>query len=79
MNLTIKDVPTGLHRKLKGRANENNRSLNWEVIDILERALDSKPVDVEQLLAEVERIHARVNLPPLTEGFLREAKNAGRP
>jgi plasmid stability protein len=79
MNLTIKDVPAKLHRKLKGRASENNRSLNWEVIDILERAVDPKPVDVEQLLAEVEGIHARVNLPPLTEGFLREAKNAGRP
>jgi plasmid stability protein len=79
MNLTIKDVPAKLHRKLRSRANENNRSLNWEVIDILEQAVDPKPVDVEQLLAEVERIHARVNLPPLTEGFLREAKNAGRP
>lgn len=79
MNLTIKDVPARLHRKLKGQAHEHNRSLNWEVIDILERAVDPKPVDVEQLLAEVEAIHARVNLPPLTGGFLREAKNAGRP
>ncbi|HAV61865.1 MAG TPA: hypothetical protein DCY13_05830, partial [Verrucomicrobiales bacterium] len=44
MNLTIKDVPAKLHRQLKARASQNNRSLNWEVIDILSDAVDPSPM-----------------------------------
>jgi len=57
MNVTIKALPAPLHRKLKARAQLNKRSLNGEVIDILERSLESKPVDVEALLDQVQRIH----------------------
>ncbi len=79
MNVTIKDLPVRLHRKLKARAQASKRSLNREVIDILEQAVESTPVDVEQLLAEVRKIHARLQVPPLTEELLRTAKNGGRP
>ena len=57
----------------------NKRSLNGEVIDILERSLESKPVDVEALLDQVQRIQARLHLAPLTAQVLREAKSQGRP
>ena len=79
MNVTIKALPAPLHRKLKARAQLNKRSLNGEVIDILERSLESKPVDVEALLDQVQRIQARLHLAPLTAQVLREAKSQGRP
>lgn len=77
MNLTIKDLPARLHRKLKAQAKSNRRSLNREVIEVLDRSLASKPVDVEGLLEQARLIQARLGLPPLTEAVLREAK--GRP
>lgn len=43
MNLTIKDVPAGIHRKLKRRAEKNRRSLNGEVLSILEGSLQTHP------------------------------------
>jgi plasmid stability protein len=79
MNLTIKDLPMGLHRKLKLQAKVNKRSLNWEVIDILDRSLETKPLDVETLLEQVRQIHRRLQLPPLTEKALQAAKTKGRP
>lgn len=79
MNLTIKEVPASLHHKLKAQADTHNRSLNREVIDILEKAVLSQPVDVEALLAEVASIRSRVTGPPLTEELLRQARNVGRP
>ena len=79
MNLTIKNVPPQLHSRLKARALENKRSLNWEVIDILESTANTKTVDVAALLEEVQQIHARLNVPPLSEELLRSAKNEGRP
>jgi plasmid stability protein len=79
MNLTIKDLPATLHRKLKVRADANNRSLNWEVIDILGRTLEGQPVDMEALLAEVAQVRRRVAGPALTNELLRTAKGEGRP
>jgi plasmid stability protein len=79
MNLTIKDIPTELHGRLKARALANKRSLNWEVIDILEKAETTKPVDVAGLLEEVHRIHAHLNVPPLSEALLKQSIAEGRP
>jgi plasmid stability protein len=78
MNVTIKDLPLRIHRKLKARATANKRSLNWEMIDILEKAVESRPVDVEALIADVDRLHAKYKIPPVTDEFLRAAKNEGR-
>jgi len=79
MNLTIKDVPSKLHKRLKARAQNHKRSLNWEVIDILETAVETRPIKVDELLKRIEEVHARIRIPPLTEEILREAKNSGRP
>ncbi len=79
MNVTVKDLPLRLHRKLKAQAAANKRSLNWEVIDILEKAVESTAVDVEALLTEVKKIQARINMPPLSNDALQAAKNGRRP
>jgi plasmid stability protein len=79
MNLTIKNVPLKVHRRLKAQADANKRSLNGEVIEILEKAVQSQPLDTEALLAEIEQVRARLKGPPLTEEILREARNGGRP
>jgi plasmid stability protein len=79
MNITIKDIPSRLHRKLKDRAVAHKRSPNWEVIDILEAAVDSRPLHFNALFREVDEVHARLNVTPLGESILRCAKNEGRP
>jgi plasmid stability protein len=79
VNLTIKDVPARLHRKLRARAEANNRSLNWEVISILQDALESSPVDVDALLDQVRQIRARISGPPLNDALLGRTRQDGRP
>ena len=79
MNVTVKDLPPRIHRKLKARAAANKRSLNWEMIEILEKAVESHPVNIEELVAEVDRLHAKHKMPPITEAILRAAKSEGRP
>jgi plasmid stability protein len=80
MNITIKDIPVKLHRKLKARAKANNRSLNREVIDILETA--DRPIgiiDKEAFLREVRELRSRFKGSPMSEDFVDKAKNWGRP
>jgi plasmid stability protein len=57
MNLSIKNAPEALVRRLKERAARNHRSLQGELMAIIEAAVGERrrmmPVDV---LAEVRRI-----------------------
>ena len=78
-NLSLKNLPVGLHRRLKENARLNRRSLNSEIIVTLENALEPKPRDPEEVLAEIDELRGRLRLPHLTDEFLRRAKKEGRP
>lgn len=56
VNVTIKDLPPRLHRELKARAQANKRSLNWEVIDIIERAVEGRPLEVDEFLKRIASV-----------------------
>lgn len=78
-NFTVKNIPDDLYAELKRQAEENRRSLNSEAIVCLQRAVRERPVDSEKVLRDLEEMRARMNLPWLTDEFLDEAKNEGRP
>ena len=79
MTITIKGLPRKMHQNLKAQAKSNKRSLNREVLDILHRAVEPQPLDVQALLNEIDAVRARIKGPPLTDKVLHDAKNAGRP
>jgi plasmid stability protein len=79
MNITIKDIPAKLHRKLKARAKSNKRSLNREVIEILENSERPGILDREAFLREVQEYRESLMIPPMSEDFVSKAKNWGRP
>lgn len=80
-NMTIKGIPDSLYRRIKKRAAENRRSLNREVIVCLDQSVAGSPIDPKAFLADIDALHKRLKLklPPLTDEFLRAAKNWGRP
>lgn len=74
--LVIKDVPPGLHERLKLRAAACRRSMAAETLCILERALADRAGP--PTLAEVDALRIR-GAGPLTEELLDEARRSGRP
>jgi len=52
--LTIRNLPEAVYRRLKERADRNRRSLNGEVVTVLEEAVLPPPHDVDALLAEAD-------------------------
>ncbi|MGB7738940.1 MAG: Arc family DNA-binding protein [Steroidobacteraceae bacterium] len=68
LNLTLKNIPAALHLRLKTRAEANRRSLNREILALLEAQLEAPVVDVaseqqklEQFVAASPHVdHARV-------------------
>lgn len=78
VDVTIKNIPPKLYEKLKARAAAHHRSVNSEVINCLDEVLN--PQRVEKMLARIEELRNRVSdAPPLTDEFLRKAKEEGRP
>ena len=75
----LKSIPPDLYRRLKRSAAEHRRSVNSEVLVLLERALTVRQVNVEKTLARVDALRNRLRVTPLTERTLRRAKREGRP
>ncbi|MEO8426824.1 MAG: Arc family DNA-binding protein [Verrucomicrobiota bacterium] len=78
MNITVKDLPPNLHRKLKTQATANKRSLNMEIISVLESSLQSRKLDVEALLAQIKAVRDPSPGRLLTDAQIRAVKNQGR-
>jgi plasmid stability protein len=77
--LTIKGMPDPLYERLKESAAASHRSLNSEVIARLEQAVGSPRLGREELLARVRAVRERMGDAPLTDAWLREARDEGRP
>ena len=76
--ITLKNIPEPLHEALKRRALSHRRSLNSEAIECLECVLLGKALDVPAYLARVRNLRAATP-GQLTEDFIREARETGRP
>ena len=66
MNLSIKNVPEELVRRLKERAKANHRSLQGEMLVTLEQSLRPEPRE-KLTIAEVMARARRLNLPQVDE------------
>lgn len=75
--ITLKDVPTSVHRTLKSRAQAHGRSLNREIIMTLERTLHGVPVDAAAIGKHARTVRETMGV-YLTQKDLTAFKTAGR-
>jgi plasmid stability protein len=76
MNLTLKQVPPQLHRRLKVQAEKNRRSLNSEVLHVLENAPAAGEMD--DVIASIREINMRYQTPAISAAEIRRAIAEGR-
>jgi antitoxin FitA len=76
-SLTIKDLPPRLHQKLKANAKVHRRSLNSEVISILETSVEPRRMSVEEILDAARVVRAQVK-GDLTDREINRTKRQGR-
>lgn len=76
--ITLKSLPVSLHRSLKSRAARHKRSLNQEVIAVLEEAVaPSRRVDVEAMIARTRALRESLKFtttPEEIDRFKREGR-----
>lgn len=76
LNLTLKNIPADLHQRLKMRAESNRRSLNREILALLEGQLEAPSVDIA---AEQDRLEQFVAaLPHVDHTRVRRYRGSGR-
>jgi len=76
LNLTLKNIPVALHARLKASAVANRRSLNREILALLEARLEAPVADVA---AELRALEEMVDsLPPVDHARVMRYRNAGR-
>ena len=78
-NITIKNIPEKLYRRVKASAAAHHRSVNSEVIVCLEKALAARSVDPDVFLADVRALRASLGKLRVTDRELGLAKRSGRP
>ena len=75
--LSLKEVPSTTHHTLKERAVRNHRSLNSEILAILEAAVSSQKIDTNENLRKARALRQKFS-GSITEVELQAAKRAGR-
>ena len=76
--LTIKNIPDPVYRELKRQASRHRRSLNQEVIALLEAGSRSVSLDSEAFLAQVRQVRVAPRKGRLTDRLLDRLKRQGR-
>jgi plasmid stability protein len=74
VNLSIKNVPEELLERLRERAKRHHRSLQGELMSILEEALSPKRLTVEEAYRKIRRLG--VKTPDETAALVREDRDA---
>jgi antitoxin FitA len=76
--LTIKNIPLDVYERLKRRAKASRRSINQEVIAVIEQALETPPIDVDSTLARTRKIRELTSQFRVRDEELEQWKNEGR-
>lgn len=76
--MTIKNIPDELYEKLKLVAATNRRSLNNEVIVIIEKAIKKEIEPIDDGIERVRMLREKLDI-YVTEEEINKAKNEGRP
>ena len=77
VNLSIKNVPEDIHEALKDRASRNKRSLNNEILHVLEASVQRKR-DVDAQIKRLQALRAQQQFETTTEeivAIIREVRD----
>jgi plasmid stability protein len=77
--ITVKNIPPELYEQLKVSAALHHRSINSEVIALIEASIAAKKRKPEDFLASARAIRERMVRYALKQEFIDRAKREGRP
>jgi len=77
--ITLKNIPDPTYKTLKQLAAEHHRSVNSEIIHLIEKATKSTKIDPNQHLLAARVLRQKTQKYVVDDIILSELKNEGRP
>jgi len=77
--ITVKGIPDKIYNRLKVAAETNRRSMNSEIISLIEQSLMSRRVPARKILERVQRLHDSFDGKTFDNERFEKARRAGRP
>jgi antitoxin FitA len=78
VTITIKNIPEQIYERIKVRATANHRSINGEILSILEQAVSLPPIDVEATLERARKVRELTAHYTVTADEIEKWINEGR-
>jgi hypothetical protein len=76
--VTLKNVPVEIYERVKQNAKANHRSINNELIAIIEQSVMSQPLDVKAWLEKARQLREITAQYVISDEELTSLKNQGR-
>jgi plasmid stability protein len=77
-SITVKNIPADIYENLKRSAKANRRSINSEIIVIIEAAVQSKKIAPKEFLPRARQIREKTADYIITDDEFTGAKEVGR-
>lgn len=77
--VTVKNIPDEIYDTLRALATEHRRSINSELVHLIEKATRSVKVDPEEHLMAARKLREKTRTCMTTDQELAQAKREGRP
>ena len=77
-SITVKNIPEDIYERLKQSAKANRRSINGEIIVIIEDAVKSRKIAPEDLLVRARQLREKTADYTIPDDEFTLAKQAGR-
>lgn len=78
VTITIKNVPEKIYERIKAQAKANHRSINGEILSILEQAVLLPPIDVQATLERARKVREWTANYTVTADEIEKMINEGR-
>lgn len=77
--ITLKNIPDETYKDLKNLASKKRRSINSEVVYLIEKATASRKIDPQYILLEARSLREKTREYKLDERGIKDIKNEARP
>ncbi len=78
VTVTIKNIPEEIYERIKTQAKVNHRSINGEILSILEQAISIPPIDVQETLKRARKVRELTAHYKITADEIEKMINEGR-
>jgi plasmid stability protein len=78
VTITLKNIPEKIYERIKARAKDHHRSINGEILSILEQAVSLPPIDVQATLERARKLREWTADYTVTADEIEKMINEGR-